>query len=81
MINAKNVLADINRPNHRRTKRDLVSLLRAVSEDVTQIIESNNIAKNSKPTFANAVTRNNVAKSTMMQSKSQPKPPNSKGQK
>ena len=79
MVNAKNVLADINRLDRKRKGHDLVSLLRAVSADVFQIIETQNIAKNFKPTFANTVTGNNVTKSTMMQSKIQPKP--SKGRK
>lgn len=34
MINTRNVLADINRPDHKRKGHDLVSLLRAVSADV-----------------------------------------------
>ena len=79
MINAKNVLADINRPDRKRKGHDLVSLLRAVSADVFQIIEAQNIARNFKPTFADKVTGNNVTKSTMMQSKTHPK--QSKGQK
>ena len=86
MINAKMFLADANRPNHVRTEKDLGLLLQAVSDDVTQIIKSNKVTNNNKLTFANAVTKNNVTKSTMMQSKStmmqsKSQPKQSKGRK